>query len=333
MGKVSNKSLYTWLKRETRGLYSQSFQFAFDLARKAERAFRHELGDDGGPEFIQLGYMSGKEGLLAGERLVYDLRRLEMAWHEANRQEYELTRHVSLMQIAPMALLQLRATGRCTLRIPEEVFDLDGPGHYHRRLRSVSLTLPSVTGPYTSVNCTLTLLKNSIRMTPSLGDGYAREGAEDERFRDSFGSAQSIVASTGMADSGLFDPAAHSERVLPFEYAGAISEWQLTLPANPSAGDPAAFDYQSISDVVLHLRYTARDGGDPLRRAATKALRDAINSGEASWRSACGRCGTNSRWPGPHSRARSLRRGPGPRSCWNSPQRIIPIGRREDWAA
>lgn len=281
-GKVSNKSLYTWLKRETRGLYSQSFQFAFDLARKAERACRNELGEDGGPDFIQLGYMSGKEGLLAGERLVYDLRRLEMAWHEANRQEYELTRHVSLMQIAPIALLQLRATGRCTVRIPEEVFDLDAPGHYYRRLKDVSLTLPSVAGPYTSVNCTLTLLKNSIRVTPSLGDGYAREGTSDERFRDSFGSAQSIVASTGMSDSGLFDPTAHPERVLPFEYAGAISEWQLSLPANPSAGDLAAFDYQSISDVILQLRYTARDGGDPFRGAAKKALRDAIDAGEAS---------------------------------------------------
>lgn len=281
-GKVSNKSLYTWLKRETRGLYNQSFQFAFDLARKAERAWRHELGETGGPDLIQLGYMSGKEGLMAGERLVYDLRRLEMAWHEASRQEYELTRHVSLQQIAPMALLQLRATGRCTLRIPEEVFDLDGAGHYFRRLRSLSLTLPSVAGPYTSVNCTLTLLKSSIRTTPLLGDGYTREGSEDERFRDVFGRSESIVASTGMADPGLFDPAAHPERVLPFEYAGAISEWQLTLPANPSAGDPAAFDYQSISDVVLHLRFTAREGGDALRRAAMTTLRDAIDAGEAS---------------------------------------------------
>lgn len=281
-GKVSNKALYTWLKRETRGLYSQSFQFAFDLARKAERACRNDLGEEGGPEIIQLGYLSGKEGLLAGERLVHDLRRLEMAWHEANRQEYELTRHVSLMQIAPMALLQLRATGRCTLRIPEELFDLDAPGHYRRRLRSVSLSLPCVAGPYTAINCTLTLLKDSIRVTPSLGDGYARDGAEDARFRDGFGSSRAIVASTGMADSGLFDPAAHPERVLPFEYAGAISEWQLTLPANPAAGDPAAFDYQAISDAILHLRYTALEGGDALRRAAMTTLRERIDAGEAS---------------------------------------------------
>jgi hypothetical protein len=281
-GKVSNKALYTWLKRETRGLYNQAFQFAFDIARKAERAFQRELAEERPASFVQLGYMAGKEGLLAGERLVFDLRRMEMAWHEANRQEYELTRHVSLFQIAPMALVQLRATGRCTIKIPEQVFDLDGPGHYYRRLRSVSLTLPCVTGPYSSVNCTLTLLKSSIRQSPALGEGYARQGAEDGRFSDIFGSTQSIVASSGQADAGLFDVNAHPERVLPFEYAGAVSEWQITLPANPANGEPAAFDYQSISDVILHLRYTAREGGDVLRRAAMSSLREAIDMGEAA---------------------------------------------------
>ena len=33
-----------------------------------------------------------------------------------------------------------------------------------------------------------------------------------------------------------------------------------------------AFDFESISDVILHLKYTAREGGDPLRRAARQAL-------------------------------------------------------------
>ena len=51
------------------------------------------------------------------------------------------------------------------------------------------------------------------------------------------------------------------ERYLPFEHSGVISEWQLELPANPSKGDPRQFDYKTISDVILHLRYTAREGG------------------------------------------------------------------------
>ena len=37
-GKKTNKALYAWMKREVKGLYAQCFQFAFDIAKKAERA-------------------------------------------------------------------------------------------------------------------------------------------------------------------------------------------------------------------------------------------------------------------------------------------------------
>ena len=45
----------------------------------------------------------------------------------------------------------------------------------------------------------------------------------------------------------------------PFEGAGAVSRWRLALPH-----EFRAFDYGTISDVVVHLRYTARDGGQML---------------------------------------------------------------------
>jgi Tc toxin complex TcA C-terminal TcB-binding domain len=48
---------------------------------------------------------------------------MELAYHELNRREYELTRHVSLRQLDPKALLALRATGQCTVTLPEELFD------------------------------------------------------------------------------------------------------------------------------------------------------------------------------------------------------------------
>ena len=281
-GKKTNKALYAWMKREVRGLYAQCFQFAFDIARKAERALQHELGN---PElsYLQYGYLAGKEGLLAGERLYLDIKRMEIAYHEQNRREYELTRHVSLLQVDPLALMQLRTTGRCIVRLPEALFDMDGPGHYLRRIKSVALSIPCVTGPYASVNCKLTLLKSSIRKTPILRDGaYAREGAEDDRFSDHFGSLQSIVTSSGQNDSGLFETNLRDERYLPFENSGVISEWQLELPANPSKGEPAQFDYDTISDVILHLRYTAREGGGLLRNAAMTELDKLIQAGQAA---------------------------------------------------
>jgi hypothetical protein len=281
-GKKTNKVLYAWMKREVNGLYSQCFQFAFDVAKKAERALQHELGN---PElgYLQFGYLAGKEGLLAGEKLYFDIKRAEMAYHDLNQREYELTNHVSLLQVNPLALLQLRATGRCTVMLPEALFDMDGPGHYFRHIKSVAVSIPCVTGSYASVNCTLTMLKSSIRKTQILRDGvYARENAEDDRFNDYYGSLQSIVTSSAQNDSGLFETNLRDERFLPFENSGVVSVWQLELPANPSKKDPAQFDYNTISDVILHLRYTARGGGGLLRKEAVKNVATTIEAAQAA---------------------------------------------------
>jgi hypothetical protein len=279
-GKKTSQAFYAWMKREVKGLYSQCFQFAFEIAKKAERALQHELGN---PDlsYIQFGYLTGKEGLLAGEKLYMDIKRMDLAYHELNQREYELTKHVSLMQVDPLALLQLRTTGRCTLRLPEPLFDMDGPA-YFRRIKSVALSIPCVAGPYASVNCKLTMLKSSIRKTPVVGDQYARIDAEDDRFSDYYGSLQSIVTSSAQNDSGMFETNLRDERYLPFEGSGVISEWQLELPANPSNKDPRQFDYDTISDVILHIRYTAREGGELLRQGAMQNLGALIESAQAA---------------------------------------------------
>lgn len=276
-GKTSNVELYSWLRREVRGLYGQCFQFAFDVAKQAERALQHEVGDPG-QSFLRYGYQAGREGLLAGERLHLDVRRMEMAYHEQNRREYELTTHVSLRQSNPVALLALRATGACEFAVPEELLDLIGcPGHYFRRLKSVALSIPSVVGPYTGVNATLTLQRSRVRVSPALRDGqYAATGDGDDRFSDHFGGTQSVVASSGNQDSGLFEVNLRDERYLPFEGSGAISWWRLELPT-----ELPQFDHDSISDAVLHLRYTAREGGAPLRAAAQDHLRQLVSGATA----------------------------------------------------
>jgi len=280
-GKVSNKAFYAWYKREARSLGAQAAQYAFDLAKKAERALQRELGEPG-LRFLGTSYLSGKEGLLAGERLLLDLKRMDLAYLELNRREYELTKHVSLLQVNPLALIELRTTGRCLVTLDEALFNMDGPSHYFRRITSVALTVPCVTGPYASVNCTLTLQRSSIRITPAPGDsGYARVEGDDPRFSDYYGSTQAVVTSSAQNDAGLFEANPRDERYLPFEHAGAISTWQLQLPANPSAGEPTSFDYDTISDVVLHIRYTAREGGEVLRGQAIADLKNRIATAQA----------------------------------------------------
>ncbi len=274
-GKLTNQAFYAWMKREVTGLHAKCFDLAYDVAKKAERALQHELGDDS-LSFLQFGYTAGKEGLFAGEKLHLDIKRMEMAYHEMNEREYELTKHVSLLQVDPMALVTLRTTGQCVFSLSEELFDFDGPGHYFRRIKSVSLSIPCVAGPYAGVNCRLTLQRSRIRTSASLAAGYAENTADsagDLRFQTYRGRIQSVVTSSGQGDSGLFETNLNDERYLPFENSGVIATWELKLPGDPSRAEPCPFDYDTISDVVLHIRYTAREGGDRLRGAAMQNLR------------------------------------------------------------
>ena len=274
--KETTVGFYAWMKREVKALYANSFQLAFEVAKKAERALQNELGDSS-LTYIQYNYLDGTEGLLAGEKLLFDVKTMEMAYHDLDQREYELTKHVSLLQIDPLALIQLRATGTCSFTVPEESFDLDGPGHYFRRIKTVALTVPCVAGPYTSINCTLTLQKSSIRTQTGLyNNQYTRQGSDDPRFDDYYGSIQSIVTSSAQADGGLFETNLKDDRYLPYEYSGvAGSEWLLTLPS-----DVPQFDFDTITDVILHIRYTAREGGDVQKAAAVSNLQKLISKSQ-----------------------------------------------------
>ena len=53
--------------------------------------------------------------------------------------------------------------GVCEVDVPEWLFDIDYPGHYFRRLKTVGLSIPAVVGRGASVNATLTLLNSKVR--------------------------------------------------------------------------------------------------------------------------------------------------------------------------
>jgi hypothetical protein len=266
--KYTNQELYDWMVSQISAIYFQSYQLAYDVAKRAEQAYRFELGIDEA-RFVQFGHWDSlKKGLLAGERLHHDLKRMEVAYLEQHQREYELTKHVSLALLDPVALLNLKETGVCFVTLAESQFDRDYPGHYMRRLKSVGVTIPSVTGPYTGVNCTLTLLRGRVRKSASLAGGYQWTGDGDGRFTTSNGAVQSIATSHAQNDDGLFEPNLHDDRRLPFEGRGAESEWRIELPQEFNQ-----FDLDTVSDVILHMRYTAREGGRTLRDAAAEALR------------------------------------------------------------
>ena len=251
--KFSNRELFDWMSGQIAASYFQAYQLAYQACQRAERAYQHELATDA--TFFRPGYWDSlRAGLLAGDKLQYDLKRMEMAYVEGNTRELELTKHISLRELDPLALVALRENGECFVTVPEQVFARDFSSHFLRRIKSVGLTMPCVTGPFTGVPCTLTLVDSRVRDTA------------DGPLRAAHTAVRSTALSSARDDAGVFELSFRDERYLPFEGAGAVSQWRIQLPQGERS-----FDYRTITDVVLHLRYTARDGGV----AVTDAARDA----------------------------------------------------------
>ena len=330
--RFTKHELYNFLQQETSVLYKQAFRLALQSANDAQTALWYELGtfyschSNSQLEFEfseNVLWNSLHEGLLAGEKLELGLRALERKYMTSMCREYELTKHISLRQMAPFAFLQLKTGEECELEIPEWWFDLDYPGQYMRRLKQVSLSLPCVTGPFTGVHCRLQLLSSKVRVRPLLPPppecccatprpAIETPGPSPSRFNDNTtqslaiqdprpapknrkaecvkcscgpnakrlpedpyvlhahhttSSHMAIATSTGTADPGIFDASLEGARYLPFEFAGAASRWRISLPTQTNT-----FSLDSLSDVVMHVTYTSREGGTELRRAAEGAV-------------------------------------------------------------
>src|SRR4029077_17288303 len=111
--------------------------------------------------------------------------------------------------------------------------------------------------------------------------------ADDDRFIQNNIPVRAVAASSAQNDSGVFELSFRDDRYLPFEGAGAISQWSLELfsdtpsnnpdPANPDFGKPLRqFDYGTITDAIVHLRYTAREDAGPFKNEAIAHLRASL---------------------------------------------------------
>jgi len=283
--KFTKQDLYLFLQQETATLYRQVYDLALQTARDAEQAFRHERKDVV-VELPVFAWDDLHQGLMAGERLDFALRSMERLYMKTNCREYELTKHISLKLQFPLAFLQLKALGWCEIEIPEWMFDLDYPGQYMRRIKNVSVTIPCVVGPYVGVHCRLELLSSGIRMDPSLSGPHAcccKDQCGDQkesRYDDyhhlsrNFIGSEAIATSSGQNDAGLFELNFRDERFVPFEFSGAVSRWRIEIPPRNNQ-----FDLETLSDFVMHLNYTSREGGSMLRRVADECAQRHLPGG------------------------------------------------------
>lgn len=270
--KFTSDSLYDWMVGSLSATYFQSYQLAYQLCKQVERGYQFELGIQDS-SFIQFGYWDSlHKGLLSGETLNHDLRRMQASYLQQNARRYELSRFVSLATLDATSpylscLEQLLATGTCDFSLPESLFDNDYPGHYNRRLTRVSMTVvyPNP-GKFDNVKATLTLVANKVRIQTDNSSGYEESTpGSDPRFLYNYAAVpQKIAMGNAQDDPGLFVTAIAGniadQRYLPFENAGAVSTWRLEMPQLNNE-----VDLSTVGDVVLHLHYTALDGGDDFR--------------------------------------------------------------------
>lgn len=259
--KFTARDLYQWMSGQLAGLYFQSYQLAVDLAKSAERAFQYEGNTN--QAYIQFGHWDNlKNGLLVGERLTLELSQLEKAYLDGNARTFEIEKHISLAQLDPAQLFTLKTTGLCEFVLPEILFDSDFPGHYCRKIKTVALSIPAVVGPYQSVKATLTQLSNRTLLQPNAAAcAYLLSGAgdppADNILRADWRRREEIAISSANNDGGVFELNFRDERYLPFEGSGAVSSWRLTMPRQTNR-----LNFDTISDVILHLRYTALSDGN-----------------------------------------------------------------------
>ena len=277
--KFTSAEPYLYLQKHTAVLHAEMYELARCAAQEAQRAYNFELGHTTRRFVPEQTWDSLHEGLMAGKRLEAALQQMHKSYFDHNIREYELSKHFSLRLHFPQEFMRLRATGSCEIELPEWMYDLDYPGHYLRRIRSMSLTIPCVTGPYTGVHCGVTLLSSRTRIDPRLqvppshcccdnrtgsSDGY-EACPHDRRIVWTYGAREAIATSSGQNDSGLFELNFRDERRLPFEFHGAVCRLRIELPPQNNY-----FPMETLTDLMLSLNYTAREGGAPLRGAASE---------------------------------------------------------------
>ncbi|MEX0274653.1 MAG: hypothetical protein AB3N16_09770, partial [Flavobacteriaceae bacterium] len=244
--KMTNEALYHLMSGHLTRLFRDTYGLAFQMALDAQTAFRFEMNDETASYIGYDNWDTASMGLLSAEKLQYQLMQMETAFMERNTRKAEIQGHVSLAMLNPNALLELKGTGQCIFSIPEAWFDIQYPGQYKRRIKSVSLTIPCVTGPYVNVACKLKMMGSRLRASPDLGEdlvdalGLLPEGNDR------------IFTSTAQNDAGILEFNFRDERYLPFEGAGVDSTWEIKLPEKLRS-----FDYNTINDVIFHINYTA----------------------------------------------------------------------------
>ncbi|CNH70957.1 Tc toxin subunit A-related protein [Yersinia pekkanenii] len=265
--KFTNLALYSWMRGRLSELYSQFYDQTVSRCLRAQYGYQWETLDT--TAYIKpSAWLGGRAGLLCGEALMLNLATMEEAYQKWEGRALEVERTLSLAELyqaqgsfnlaekvaeyvnaGPTAEHSIGKGS--TLSIKENILsasfninELQLSDDYptamrlgdRRLFKQISVTLPALLGPYQDVQAVLSYAGSNT--------GFAK-------------GCSAIAISRGMNDSGQFQLDFNDSKYLPFEGIDIKDKGTFVLRF-PNATNKQKELLQSLSDIILHIRYTIR---------------------------------------------------------------------------
>lgn len=247
--KFTNKQLYKHLEEDLGKTFKHYVNLLLEVAKMAEKAYHFEI--DGEikqiPEYMCGNYWENMyKGLLAPEKILFDLRRMEKAYLEKNEHELKITRPILLISDlsnvqnyeGPLSLTINSKTDSVldfNIVIASNFFGADFNDVSNRRIKDVKLqvVIKDDSDNYNCLNAEVSLTSEKIFLN-------------------------SWATSMAMSEMGKYDFDFFDEKYSPFEGCSLDkdTQWNIRLSGL------GCIENKSNVKVVLFVSYVARKGND-----------------------------------------------------------------------
>jgi hypothetical protein len=259
--KFTNAEMYTWMTQVLAGAFSHILNEATAMAKLAmyqimfdrQQAPPLEISDnywDAPSMEVSLEPTKGadRKGLTGSTRLLQDLVQMDQWAFTSDTRKLEVTKTISMARMFPMEFETFKQTGKITFNTLMDHFDRDFPGQYMRIIRRVATNMIALVPPTEGIKATLT------------SSGISEVVIKGSRFQSTYirRSPETIALSTPTGNAGVLElqPMAQ-EFANPFEGNGVAMQWEFDMPIESNF-----LDYNSISDVLFTISYTAMENID-----------------------------------------------------------------------
>ena len=284
-----NESLYEKMANIIGLLHDQLCSLVRTFCALTEASWRYETDDYKRQTFIPADLWSGDNlGVLVGVKLQKALLEMEMAYTQQNTRRLNITKTISLKSLLSRHLIKtdetplttwddvkaaLKGAKKLSFDFTHQFFDTDFPGHYARKIHSLSVTFPTLLPPYQNMRVLLEQTSNTLLVAPDIDAVKSlytpTEQISSESLIRNLRINQKIILSRGSDDSGEFpDDGFTGGQYHSFEHTGAVSHWRLSVPRPQNC--PELLD--NLNDIIIKLNYTAKSGDDVFETAVNELL-------------------------------------------------------------